>query len=291
MKILWFKSSNSWFKVLLVSFILFSESTSAQAPLSSSTDTLIKSTSYNIVKAGEEYNTSSFHQWLWGKHYRKEWDTPVKIRYIDLDSAGGGLTPTRLGGGRQSTTLHLIGENGKQYVLRSVNKTYTGALPEELHGTFIEKIVNDQVSTAHPYAAITIPPMISAAGLYHTKPEIVLVPDHKRLGKYRKQFAGMLVLFEERADEDQSDADHFGNTKNAVGTTKMMEKILRTIITRWIRSGIQKQGYLTFLSETGAGMKINGGGQLLMKVGKRLTDLFPGIETRFILCLVANYCR
>jgi hypothetical protein len=214
----------------LLLLILLNLSLSAQSHTDRSTSTkftgTIEDTSlYKIVKAGEQYNTSSFHQWLWGHRYRKEWNTPVNIRYLNLDSAGGGLTPVRLGGGRQSTTLHLIGANGKQYVFRSIDKSYTGAIPEQFHGTFIESIANDQVSTAHPYAAITIPPMISAAGLYHTKPEIVLIPDHERLGEYRDQFAGMLVLFEERADEDQSDADHFGNTINAIGTDKLMEKV------------------------------------------------------------------
>jgi hypothetical protein len=209
----------------LLFFFIFLKNPSAQTSLAGLNDSSKEAANYKIVKAGEQYNTSAFHEWLWGKHYRKEWSTPVKVRYIDIDSAGGGLSPTRLGGGRQSTTLHLIGENDKQYVFRSIDKSYTGAMPEEFHGTWIEKLANDQVSTAHPYAAITIPPMISAAGLYHTIPEIVLVPDHKRLGEFREQFAGMLVLFEERADEDQSDADHFGNTENAVGTTKMQEKV------------------------------------------------------------------
>ena len=213
-------------RISLIIFILFfsHQNISAQSSFTPLPDS-VKVDSSKIVIAGDQYNTSSFHQWLWGKHYRKEWNIPVKVRFIDLDSAGGGLTPARLGGGRQSTTLHLTGENGKQYVFRSIDKSFAGALPEEFHGTFIEKLANDQVSTAHPYAAITIPPMISAAGLYHTKPEIVLIPDHERLGEFREQFAGMLVLFEERADDDQSDADHFGNTKNAVGTTKMQEKV------------------------------------------------------------------
>src|SRR5829696_9235354 len=128
---------------------------------------------YRTVIPGAEYAASSFHQWLWGRHYRKEWTTPVKVPVINIDTVAGGLTATEQGGGRQSKTLRLKNKNGKQYVLRSVDKDYGGALPEIARGTFIEKLAKDQVSTAHPFAAITVPVMIDAAGVYHTNPQIV----------------------------------------------------------------------------------------------------------------------
>ena len=35
--------------------------------------------SYKTVIAGKQYGTSKGHQKRWGKHYRKEWTTPVKV--------------------------------------------------------------------------------------------------------------------------------------------------------------------------------------------------------------------
>jgi hypothetical protein len=81
-----------------------------------------------------------------------------------LDTAAGGLTPSQAGGGRQSRSLHLQTDNHKQYVLRSIDKSFGRAIPEIYQGTYIETILNDQVSIGHPYAAVTISPMAEAGG-------------------------------------------------------------------------------------------------------------------------------
>src|SRR3982751_1803393 len=86
------------------------------------------------VIAGQEYKTSQWHEWLWGEDYREEWSTPVTFPVLNLDSAYGGLTPLKEGGGRQTKSLHMKDAQGRRYVLRSVNKTYTGALPEMYKG-------------------------------------------------------------------------------------------------------------------------------------------------------------
>src|SRR5688500_7889162 len=52
------------------------------------------------VLAGKQYGTSPFHQWLWGRHYRKEWITPVTVSTLNLDSVNGGLVAYEAGGGR-----------------------------------------------------------------------------------------------------------------------------------------------------------------------------------------------
>jgi len=46
------------------------------------------------VVAGKQFDRSKFHEWIWGKHYRKEWTTPVSVPLLYLDTAAGGLTPT-----------------------------------------------------------------------------------------------------------------------------------------------------------------------------------------------------
>ena len=189
------------------------------------TTTIIDSSQpgFRTVIAGIEYKKGPLHRFFWGSHYRKEWTTPVKVPVINLDSIAGGLTATEQGGGRQTKTLRLEDSRGKEYVLRSVNKDYRGALPEIAQGTFIEDLARDQVSSAHPFAAITIPPLIEAAAIYHTNPVIVFVPYTPSLGKYNETFANLLCLFEERPDDDQSDASNFGFSKNVVGSEKLLE--------------------------------------------------------------------
>jgi len=181
--------------------------------------------SYRTVVAGAQYATSEQHQRRWGKHYRQEWNTPVKVKVVQLDTLAGGLTAYQEGGGRQSKTLRLRDARGREYVLRSVDKTFGKALPDIAQGTFIEAIADDQVSIGHPYSAVTIPPMMEVAGIYHTNPQIIYVPKQARLGSYSEEYGDMLYLFEQRPDEDWSDAPNFGNSKKIIGTDKLLEKL------------------------------------------------------------------
>lgn len=177
------------------------------------------------VIAGKQYGTSKFHQKFWGKHYRREWITPVSVSTLNLDSIYGGLQAYEAGGGRQTKTLRLRNPGGKEFVLRSIDKTLGKALPENLRGTFIERIINDQVSIAHPYAAITVPAMARAAKIYHCTPIIAFVPEQKALGEFNKQFANDLYLLEQRADGDWKEEPNFGSSREIVSTEKMLETL------------------------------------------------------------------
>jgi hypothetical protein len=177
------------------------------------------------VIAGQEYKSSNWHKWLWGEDYRQEWSTPVKIPVLNLDSAYGGLTPIKEGGGRQTKSLRLKDSAGRQFVLRSVNKTYTGALPELYQGTIIEHLANDQIATNHPYAALTVPPLAGAVNVYHTNPKYYVVPYSKRLGEYNEIFANTLCLLEERPDDTQLGTESFGHPEDIVSTEDMYEKM------------------------------------------------------------------
>ena len=189
--------------------------------------TVVDSLNVNSRKviAGKEYAAGSLKRLFFGNDYRKEWSTPIIVPVLNLDTAFGGLTPVELGGGRQTKSLHLTDPQGRRFVLRSVNKTYTLALPEIARGTFIETIANDQIATNHPFAALTVPTMSEAANVYHTNPQLFLVPYSPRLGEYNKIFANMLCLLEERPDKTQIGQPSFGFPNDIDGSEKMIEKI------------------------------------------------------------------
>ncbi len=180
----------------------------------------------NVVVAGPQYKRSSFHQWLYGRHYRKEWNTPVSVPALLLDTAMGvGLKPYQEGGGRQSKTLRLHDPNGKEYVMRSLDKSFGRALPPIFQNSFVESVINDQVSLGHPYSAVTIPMMAEAAKIYHTNPRIVYIPEQPALDSFNKEYGNRLYMVEQRPDENWEEAANFGNSKKIVGTEKMLEKI------------------------------------------------------------------
>src|SRR5438552_1715782 len=208
--------------LFFISTLLFSGISSAQTTIVSDSP-FVKGTT--VVIPGIEFNRRGYHNFWFGKHYRKEWSTPVRVANFYLDTALGGLVPTEESGSRQSQGLRLKNNNGKEYVLRSVDKDFSRAFPDDFQGTFIARTAKDQASIGHPYAAITITPMIQTTGIYHTNPRIVFLPSQESLGNYNSKYGNQLYLFEERPDDNQEDADNFGNSKNVIGSEKLFEHI------------------------------------------------------------------
>jgi len=177
------------------------------------------------VSASDQYEAGKLKERLLGANYRAVWNEKVDVPVFDLATERGGLTILQKGGGQQTLSLRLRDSLGHEYVLRSVEKFPAAAIPEVLRETFAQDLVQDQISASHPYAALVIAPMAEALGLYHTNPKLVYIPDDPRLGEYRKTFANTLALFEERPDEDWSQAPYFGNSKNIISTRRVLEKL------------------------------------------------------------------
>jgi len=187
---------------------------------------LSQSVSDTVLAASKNYDRRSSYQRNWGSHYRQEWSTPVRFKIVMLDTLAGGLTPYQSGGGRQSKSLRLRDQDGREYVLRSVDKSFGKALPEIYQGTFVESVINDQVSIANPYGILIVPVLAEAAGVYHTRPEIFFVPQQPALDSFNKDFGNQLYMFEQRPDENWGTAANFGNSQNIVGTDKMLSELL-----------------------------------------------------------------
>ncbi len=188
------------YKLLLLLPVLFVLNTTT-AQQQSPDDTTSK---FKLISAGPQYKRSALHKFLWGKNYRKEWSTPIQLPVFLLDSVKRGLIPDKQGGGHQTTSLHLETKDGKEYTLRSVDKRLGKVLPENFRGTFIEAIANDEVSMSHPYGAITVPIMADAAGIYHTNPQYVYVPQQQALDSFNESVGNNVYLFEQRVKGDWS---------------------------------------------------------------------------------------
>src|SRR5690606_20878663 len=122
-------------------------------------------------------------------------------------------------------SLRLEDAEGYTYVLRLLRKEPGRTLPEELQRSVIADIIQELTSATIPWGALTAASLAEAAGLYHTDPQLVYVPDDPRLGIYREEFGGRLALFEIRADEDMSAFDRFGNSDNVKSTPSMVEDV------------------------------------------------------------------
>lgn len=154
------------------------------------------------VVPGARYRAGWLHRFLLGNHYRHLWTTEIEVERLDLAHFAGGLTPTERGGGQQTRSLRLLAADGREFAFRSVDKDPSAVLPPELRGTVAGDVVQDQISSAHPAGALVAPPILEAAGVPHSTPRLVVLPDDARLGQFQEEFGGMLGLFEERPDDD-----------------------------------------------------------------------------------------
>jgi hypothetical protein len=155
-----------------------------------------------------------FHRLLFGENYRKEYATSVKVPVIKISAIKGGLTPTQRGGGNQSHSLRLVDGQGKEWVLRSVEKFPEILLPAVFRKTFAGEVVKDNMSAQNPFSALVVPDIAEAAGVPHSDPMIGWVVPDEKLGEFAKIFQNTLCLLEER--------EPAGDTDNS---EKMMRKL------------------------------------------------------------------
>src|SRR5204862_5936719 len=106
----------------------------------------------------------------------------------------------------------------KGRVFRHLKKYPERKLPPNLKASIEKDILVDQVTTANPFAALTVPPFATVLGIPHAHPKIVFVADDAALGEYTSVFANKVFLLEERNTEDDASADN---------TAKLKEKLTK----------------------------------------------------------------
>ncbi|WP_461489592.1 BamA/TamA family outer membrane protein [Pontibacter sp. HJ8] len=178
------------------------------------------------VAANDNYLAKKgLHRKLLGEHYRQEWAAPVEVPLLDMKNELGGLTPYQKGGGKQTASLKIRNPDAREYTLRTVDKDPTMALPEYLRETAAQALLQDQVSAQHPYGALAIPRLADAAGIFHTNPKLVYIPQTPYLRQYRDEFSNTLAFLEEDADENHEEVASLGFAENLVGTDKVLREL------------------------------------------------------------------
>lgn len=177
------------------------------------------------VIGSSQYERSGLRKVFFGKNYRSTWSDSITVRVFDVSREMGGLQCLKRGGGMQTRSLRMCSPFDQEYVIRSVEKYAAKAIPKDLQNTFASDLVQDQISSSHPYAAIPIQHLAKAAGIYYTTPELVWVPEDPNFLSYFDFFANSLCLYEERLSGNQEHKSNFGNTKKIVSTPNVLNKI------------------------------------------------------------------
>ena len=175
--------------------------------------------------ASSDYGAGRLRRFLLGGNYRKLWAAPIRVPVLDLGRFAGGLKPTERSGSRQTSGLKLVSADGREFRFRSLVKEPARQLPDSLLTPTVGALLDDQNSALHPGAAVLAASLANAAGIPHTRPILVMLPDDPRLGEFRKEFAGVLGTLEVYPDERPGKRPGYGRFVNVVGTEKLAERL------------------------------------------------------------------
>lgn len=189
-------------------------------------DSLYASTEIKTVVPGKGYETGWLHNIVFGEHWRSLWTLPLDVEVIDLDRFAGGITPVKRGGGFQTKSLRFQGKDGYVWKFRSIDKDPAAVLPEYLQKSIVADVLQDQISSSNPFAAIIAAPILKAAGVLQSQPKMFILPDDEKLGEYQSEFANILGTMEVNPDEYEESGDlSFSDADKITGTFKLMNRL------------------------------------------------------------------
>ena len=179
----------------------------------------------SCVIADSEMEASGFTRFFLGDHWRDVWTDSVKLPILDLAKFAGGLTPTKLGGGQQTKSIHFEGNDGKKYKFRLLKKDVSRSLPPDFQNSVVDDIMQDQVSVTNPASTVVIPYLMESVNILHVNPLLCVMPDSDLLGEYKDEFSGLPGTIEENPDEYDNPKLNFANADKVVGTFKLLDKL------------------------------------------------------------------
>lgn len=185
------------------------------------------------------FPASALHRLFLGDLNRDLWSLPFDAPYLSLDHFAGGLTPIRRGGGLQTRSLRLRGEDGVVYNFRSVDKDATRTLDPALRAALPAKVLQDQVGALFPTSAMVVAPLLKAANVLHPDPDLVVMPDDPGLGEFREEFAGLVGWIEVRPDEGPDGEPGFAGSTRVTGSARLLERLEETSLHQ-----VDARGYL-----------------------------------------------
>ena len=168
--------------------------------------------SITVAASGQYKSSSVLKKIFFGSNYRKEWETPVTMPVFDLQRTDFKIV--EMGGGQQTTSLELVDKDNREWALRSVDKKVKAPL-KFMQNTFLERIIQDHISAAYPYAGLSVPDIARAAGVAAGHQQLVYVPDDTAFGQYRSTMANKVFILV----NNQSQAE------KGITTNEMLEKL------------------------------------------------------------------
>ena len=176
---------------------------------------------YKTVLPGAEFQAGWLHTMLFGKHWRDVWTTGVSVPQLNLEKFSGGIALLKDESRFQTVSLLLKGDAGHFWRFRPISKDPEKILPEEFRKIAVSDIIQDQVSASLPFAPLIAKDLLDAVNIFTAKPLLCLLPDDPLLGKYQKDFGGLLGTIEFCSNED-GDKNNFNDSSITKSSFELM---------------------------------------------------------------------
>lgn len=164
-----------------------------------------------------QYAANRIKRFMQGENYRKAWEAPVTAEVLFLDS----FEILEEGGGSQTHSLDIRDRDSIIYSLRSINKYPDPLIPQLAKTLGLENIIVDGISAQHPYGALLAASLADAAGILHTHPRVVYVPNQSAMSSY-PEYVNRLYLLEYET-EGKVNWTSYKNVIKIIETDDLME--------------------------------------------------------------------
>jgi len=181
-----------------------------------------------VAVASEKYDANQLVRLLMGNGYREEWSTPVEAPLLDISQYDGGLKPYAIGGGLQTLSIKFKSKNGKKYAFRVLDKRPEKSLSDVARESIYRVIVQELITTMHPYGPLVADVLMDATDIIHIKPELFILQDHPLLDGVYRPFVGKIGTLEEKPKGEKKDREGFYDADKVVSTYEMFIKLRKS---------------------------------------------------------------
>lgn len=178
----------------------------------------------NAIAVAGNYNASWVKKLLMGTHYRSSWLQPVEIPILNMDTTKGGLVAYDRGGGHQTTSVKMYGNDGNAYTFRSVNKDATRSLGAELKQTLIARQLQDNISMQQPYGSLVVGKLLDNTSILHNNPQLFVLPQSEKLGVFNK-YSGMFGTLEDHAKNPKKTEKAYAGADKILQSHQLNQKL------------------------------------------------------------------
>jgi len=175
----------------------------------------------STVQASQKYDANGLTKFFMGDGYRAEWSTPVTAPLLDISTYDGGLKPYAIGGGLQTLSVKFKSKNGKKYAFRVLDKHPEKSLSDVARESVYRVIVEELITTMHPYGPLVANSLLDATDIIHIKPELFILQQHPSLDDIYQPFVGKIGTLEEKPSGKKKGKEGFYGADKVVSSYDM----------------------------------------------------------------------